>query len=260
MLYFAMCILVISVSKGEVPLEDVDAVLLSQVEDTFGECIGIVRALLEFDEDVFENRRRVDGAAIDSASTLKACAAMAKVVDTFHRDYFAWSRSVLGALQSSEILFLKNLLEDVGKEIGETLFIASMDGDDASEFHSLCDDQGPTLVVVETRSGLIFGGYADVSWSSDVGYVTSSTAFLFQIRPAMLSFGLDMPQHGFYHRSDYGPTFGGGHDLHISSGAMNNTGSYSNQHGYAMSSNNQLNNGERHFQVKDYVVLKAASL
>jgi len=239
----------------------VDAVLLSQVEDTFGECIGIVRALQEFDDDVFENRRRVDGAATYSASTLKVCSAMAKVVDTFHRDYFAWSRSVLGALQSSEILFLKNLLEDVGKEIGETLFIASMDGDDASEFHSLCDDQGPTLVVVETRSGLIFGGYADVSWSSDLGKETSSTAFLFQIRPAMLSFGLNNnPQFAFIHNSNYGPTFGGGFDLHISSGAMNNTDSESNKYSYAMSSNYQLNNGERNFQVKDYVVLKAASL
>jgi len=257
-----MCILVISVSKGEVPLKDVDAVLLSQVEDTFGECIGIFRALREFDEDIFENRRRVDGAAIDSASTLNVCAAMAKVADTFHRDYFAWSRSVLGALQSSEILFLKNLLKDVGKDIGETLFIASMDGDDASKFHSLCDDQGPTLVVVETRSGLIFGGYADVSWSSDEAQpqITSSTAFLFQIRPAMLSFGVNNQNEAFYHRSEYGPTFGVGWDLHISSGAMNNTESQSNKYSYAMSSPYQLNNGERYFEVKDYVVLKAASL
>lgn len=260
MINFAMSILVISVSKGEVPLEDVDAVLLSQVEDTFGECIGIVRALHEFDEDIFDNRRRVDGAAIDSASTLKVCAAMAKVADTFHRDYFAWSRSVLGALQSSEILFLKNLLEDVGKDIGGTLFIASMDGDDASVFHSLCDDQGPTLVVVETRSGLIFGGYADVSWSSDGGTITSSTAFLFQIRPAMLSFGIDRQTHGYYHNRDYGPTFGGGHDLYISSGAMNNTDSYVHKYSYATSSYRQLNNGVRNFQVRDYIVFKAASL
>ena len=33
-------------------------------------------------------------------------------------------------------------------------------------------------------------------------------------------------QHAFYHSSDYGPTFGGGYDLHISNNANLNTGSY----------------------------------
>ena len=34
--------------------------------------------------------------------------------------------------------------------------------------------------------------------------------------------------NAIYCRSDYGPTFGGGHDLHISDNANSNTNSYTN--------------------------------
>ena len=35
-------------------------------------------------------------------------------------------------------------------------------------------------------------------------------------------------QNAFHHYSDYGPSFGGGHGLHISNNANLNTGSYTN--------------------------------
>ncbi|TNV76608.1 hypothetical protein FGO68_gene15709 [Halteria grandinella] len=38
------------------------------------------------------------------------------------------------------------------------------DGFKASMFHQLCDDQGPTLSVIKSESGCIFGGYTEVSW------------------------------------------------------------------------------------------------
>merc|ERR1711920_509424 len=180
-----------------------------------------------------------------------------KAANTFHRDYSTWSRGIMGVLQQSEISFLTDLLKGVGKKIGETLFVASLDGDAASEFHSLCDDQGATLVFVETTTGLIFGGYNDASWSSDTGYSASTASFLFQLRPTMAQFSISTQGYSVYGRSDYGPTFGGGHDLHISSGAMSNEKSYTRDHSYG---SHELNEGERHFQVKDYVVLKASSL
>ncbi len=34
-------------------------------------------------------------------------------------------------------------------------------------FHEYCDDQGPTLVVIKSDGGWIFGGYTTQSWSGD---------------------------------------------------------------------------------------------
>ena len=41
-----------------------------------------------------------------------------------------------------------------------------MNGGNASAFHKLCDNKGPTLVIVRF-GGYIFGGYTGVSWSND---------------------------------------------------------------------------------------------
>ncbi|TNV76678.1 hypothetical protein FGO68_gene15243 [Halteria grandinella] len=46
----------------------------------------------------------------------------------------------------------------------ELLMRGSRDGFKASTFHELCDDQGPTLSVIKSESGCIFGGYTEVSW------------------------------------------------------------------------------------------------
>ena len=45
------------------------------------------------------------------------------------------------------------------------LFRASRDGFAAESFHSKCDDKGPTVTVVQSGS-FVFGGFADVAWSS----------------------------------------------------------------------------------------------
>jgi len=256
-MYFIAFAILISLLKGAVPENDVDATLLEQVEDTYGQCLRIVDAVGGFGEALNETRRRGEDVAFNAESKLKLCTAMVKRAETFNRGYFALTR-VLG--RSSEISFLKNLLKQVGKKMGDTLYVASLDGDSASEFHSLCDGQGPTVVVVETTAGVIFGGYTDVSWSSDGGSHKSTTSFLFQIRPSMMKFSVKSPGHAVYHVSGYGPIFGYGHDLVIVSGARSNKNSHTDTHSYTMSYKYQLNNNEKYFQVKDYVVIKAAPL
>ena len=34
----------------------------------------------------------------------------------------------------------------------------------SKEFHSICDGKGPTLTVIQSDQGFIFGGYASLSW------------------------------------------------------------------------------------------------
>lgn len=37
---------------------------------------------------------------------------------------------------------------------------------DPQVFHSRCDNQGPTLILVKSEDGSILGGYTDISWES----------------------------------------------------------------------------------------------
>jgi len=149
--------------------------------------------------------------------------------------------------------------------MGETLFVASKDGDASSHFHKACDGKGPTVVIVETTDGNMFGGYTDVSWSTAGSYGASSKAFLFRLRPVMTHYDIKSGRtaYAIYRHSSYGPTFGNGHDLYVASSALSSTSSYSNGGtGYTFPSypSYQLNDGGKHFKVKDYVVLQAIAL
>ena len=48
------------------------------------------------------------------------------------------------------------------------LFRASDHEYKAKSFHECCDDKGPTLVVIKSTSGYIFGGYTTQSWSGGI--------------------------------------------------------------------------------------------
>lgn len=118
---------------------------------------------------------------------------------------------------------------------------------------STCDNKGPTVVIVETTTGVVFGGYTDVRWG-DGQWVKSSTAFLFQLRPNVRKCAVKVRRHAVFLSSGNGPTFGGGHDLFISG-----SGGYVHGQSYACK-DNSLNEGKRNFQVKQYIVLKAMDL
>ena len=51
------------------------------------------------------------------------------------------------------------------------LYRASEHGYSAKSFHNYCDNQGPTLIVIKSSEGWIFGGYTTQSWSGDGIYM-----------------------------------------------------------------------------------------
>ena len=94
-------------------------------------------------------------------------------------------------------------------------------------------------------------------------YKTSSTGWLFSLKNDPNKFTIKISQHATYCRADYGPTFGGGHDLHISDqcNANNASGadlgdSYNLPAGYIYQQTNarHLLAGSFHFNVTDYEV------
>ena len=59
------------------------------------------------------------------------------------------------------------LREWIGDYQWRLIYRASEHGYTASSFHECCNDKGPTLIVIKSDGGWIFGGYTTKSWSGD---------------------------------------------------------------------------------------------
>ena len=75
-------------------------------------------------------------------------------------------------LQGSKILldtqYDNKLREWLGNNKWILLYRASEHGYTAKSFHEYCDDKGPTLVIIKSRKGWIFGGYTTQSWNPTI--------------------------------------------------------------------------------------------
>mmetsp|Transcript_23119 Transcript_23119/g.68192 ORF Transcript_23119/g.68192 Transcript_23119/m.68192 type:complete len:497 (-) Transcript_23119:326-1816(-) len=105
------------------------------------------------------------------------------------------------------------LQEDGISSSFELLYRASRDGWQSNCFHSRCDGKGSTLTVVRSTGGFIFGGFADVPWSSSERYTSSAKAFLFtlQVHSGLAPTKMRLTQNhncALYSDPSYGPTFG----------------------------------------------------
>jgi hypothetical protein len=262
---FALCLFLISQAHNIT-----DDALVAAINDTLTDCIVILRAVREFVDEIedFDIRRRATKNAGELAQQvvkkMRSCGTIMDTVDNF-RSQLNPPTTQLGqiVLSKQEMVYLNTLLKGESKKIGKVLYVASTYGDSVRNFHSRCDNQGPTVVIVETTTGNLFGGYTDISWASGGGaYRRSTKSFVFSIRPLMKQYKIKSSElsYAVYHSSSYGPTFGrAGHDMYIASGARSNRNSQTSGRSYALSGH-VLNGGVNNFQVKDYVVAKASAL
>ena len=71
--------------------------------------------------------------------------------------------------------------EGTVKEV-EKVYTASADGWMASNFHSKSDNVGPTLVIIQTTFGKVFGGFTKSNWGGNSSlWVQDTNCFLFSI-------------------------------------------------------------------------------
>jgi len=258
MLQFLACLFFIS-KAGGINYKK----LVGNVGIALDECLGIVDSVEKYVgevESLDEHRRRTQHDEGDVTNLkLKACVSILDAVDNY-RDYHSGLLLFHKFMQWQEMESLNEMLKPVSRKLGEVLYVASRDGAKASDFHSACDNKGPTVVIVKTTTGVVFGGYTDVTWDSKSSYARSTNSFLFQIRPKVFKCPIkNYPQYAVYRMVNYGPTFGGGHDIYINNSPFSNKGNYVNIHSYTCKGQH-LNEGKRPFQVKQYVVLKAIDI
>lgn len=134
------------------------------------------------------------------------------------------------------------------------LFRASKDGFSASNFHSKCDGKNNTVTLVETLNGKRFGGFTNNAWDQRGDYISGSNGFIFSFDDKSIYYNKNSSCE-IYCQSNYGPTFGGGHDFYICDNCNSSDSSYDNSnHSYNTNGKKYAMAGTKNFLVKDYEV------
>ena len=145
------------------------------------------------------------------------------------------------------------------------LYRATRDGWTASTFHSKCNNKGSSITVIKTDKGYVFGGYVDKAWNGIGNYVSSNEAFIFSLKchanlpPTKMKINTNN-KSAIFDNPEYGPTFGGGHDIHIASNSNASEASYS-KIGHTYHRPNDMSdphflNGQKHFRVSEIEVFQ----
>lgn len=154
--------------------------------------------------------------------------------------------------------FLNTIIKKISKESinFKLIYKATINGDSSQAFHSCCDYKSPTLIVIQTKKLIVFGGYCNIPWDQTNGYKSDSKAFLFsnnlkKIYPIKSGF----QDEAIYSSISNGATFGGGSDIYIANNCLSQAGVV-NFSSYENGSRYELNNNENEFEVKEVEVYK----
>lgn len=114
---------------------------------------------------------------------------------------------------------LRLLPPNKGAEL-ELLYRGSEHGFTADAFHRRCGQQGPTLTFIRpVGNNNLFGGYfGGSSWNGGMGTYSSAASFIFSLvnqHGAIVKLLPSTSSSNVYLANTYGPTWGGGHDLHV---------------------------------------------
>merc|ERR1712048_505223 len=108
---------------------------------------------------------------------------------------------------------------------------ANAEKNNSKEFHAKCDNQGATVLIVQSSANHVFGGYASISWQAEsISWQARKDkyAFLFLLRsqfaeeeckvPRMCKLlDPDNPCAVFHYCENHGPAWGNQHALIIDS-------------------------------------------
>lgn len=141
------------------------------------------------------------------------------------RDFEIIIDSLILSGESNKEHMLEKLYEWCGSKIFELLYRGTKDGFRMDDFHRKCDNKGKNIVLLKNTSGHIFGGFASVAWESPFtcAYKQAPGSFLFTltnmygIEPTKFPLKDDNCVCAVEHDNNWGPTFGSGRDLIISS-------------------------------------------
>ena len=162
--------------------------------------------------------------------------------------------------------FIKKIYEWSGCNNMKLLYRGTRDGMGGNYFHNKCNNKGPTISLFKNEKGNIFGGYASTDWTSCNNYKSAPESFIFTLTNIHGTEPTKFPNSNtslsIYDGSNYGPIFGGGHDIYTLSGSNNSSASgfpdsYKDILGKGRSIfTGDLNNNNISFNLKEIEVFK----
>jgi hypothetical protein len=138
----------------------------------------------------------------------------------------------------------------------QLLYKGTKDGDTYDIFHKKCDNQGPTISIIESTDGQIFGGYTSKSWDiNSKSDISDPDSFLFNIN--IKKKYCVSNNKGLYKTSGFICDFGGNnfHELWLDSNYFSKSGWCDNGNGYNFK-NYELSGGKNEYKVKECEVYK----
>ena len=129
------------------------------------------------------------------------------------------------------------------------LYKASEDKDKSIIFHKKCDRAQTTLILIETKNGLKFGGYTKRTWRGASTEKIDNEAFIFSINKKKIYNSIKGKNAiGCY--DDCGPIFTGG--FKINDNAFSNGGcTFLKGINYEFKQDYELTNGEEFFEINE---------
>ena len=140
------------------------------------------------------------------------------------------------------------------KIIYNQIYKATRDGGTGKNFHSHCDNKGPTLTLINSTNGYIFGGFISISWEGPENWTYKSnddSAFIFSI-DNKIKYPIQNKSCVIYNQINYGPDFGS-NDIYLCENFLNNNENQCNRCKYYNASPEKLSGG-KNFQVKELEV------
>lgn len=154
--------------------------------------------------------------------------------------------------KASDISMLRKWVAEKAKPNFKLLYRGSKDGFTANAFHTKCNNKGPTVVLIRSNYGKIFGAFTDKDWHSSNAYANTSNSFLFSIdKKGKYPLKAGNESTAQYCYSTYGPTFGGGHDFYICDNCNTANSNYSN-FPYSYNCPDYVNNGSSNYLAGAY--------
>ena len=137
------------------------------------------------------------------------------------------------------------------------LYDAKKDGGLCTVFHQLCDNKGPTLIIIKTNDGKRIGGFTFKDWNKSTNdFISDNKAFIFDLAKNQ-RYNVVSADKAIYSGADYGPIFGANHDIVIYKNCFVEKGGYyykPNNSYYDYSNCNDDNKAQVYFKVEEMEV------
>ena len=157
--------------------------------------------------------------------------------------------------------FLLNKLSRLNPTSYKIIYKSSIDGDNVKTFHSNCDGEENTLIIIETTKGLKFGGFTSIGFDNSGYELRDDNAFLFSIDRQKI-YDIIPGNNAIYCNRKCGPIFcskpdSSAYSIFIPDNYLKNKSTTTKKcYCYKMEENFELNKGTKEFQVKELEVFR----